>query len=124
MEGPRQVIIPEQRFLSCRECNFYNHTMLKSGFNPVYGHFCSNQNIPEEHKRLSMLNWYGNLMDDKTPEWCPFLIKKVVVEEPLTGCHAGKDGECNHPNCPQIRDNEPKTSGRSCPLANWDHEED
>lgn len=36
--------------------------------------------------------------------------------EPLTSCAADRDGECHHPDCPQIRDNEPDKSDRTCPL--------
>lgn len=32
------------------------------------------------------------------------------------GCHAGKDGECTWPGCPQNRDGEPAATGRHCPL--------
>ena len=40
----------------------------------------------------------------------------------LTHCQAARsDGECFHPDCPQIRDGEPRRSGRSCPLPSpWD----
>lgn len=31
-------------------------------------------------------------------------------------CHAGRDGDCIHKDCPQLRDKEPATSGRHCPL--------
>lgn len=31
-------------------------------------------------------------------------------------CHADRDGDCCHANCPQLRDNEPHTTGRHCPL--------
>jgi hypothetical protein len=31
-------------------------------------------------------------------------------------CHAHRDGECLWERCPQIRDGEPKASGRHCPL--------
>lgn len=34
----------------------------------------------------------------------------------ITICKAGQDGDCNHPLCPQIRDNEPETTGRHCPI--------
>lgn len=34
-------------------------------------------------------------------------------------CHAGSDGECVHAECPQLRDGEPKATGRHCPLDNW-----
>lgn len=35
--------------------------------------------------------------------------------EPMR-CHAGRDGDCTHPDCPQLRDGEPVRSGRDCPL--------
>lgn len=35
---------------------------------------------------------------------------------PLVHCAADKDGECRHKDCPQIRDDEPKRSGRHCPI--------
>jgi hypothetical protein len=35
---------------------------------------------------------------------------------PLTGCAAARDGDCTHPDCPQLRDNEPRATGRHCPL--------
>ena len=31
-------------------------------------------------------------------------------------CHGHKDGECHWEQCPQLRDSEPATTGRSCPL--------
>lgn len=37
----------------------------------------------------------------------------------LTDCAEGQDGECNHEMCPQIRDDEPKKTGRHCPLPNF-----
>jgi len=37
-------------------------------------------------------------------------------EAALTRCAAGRDGECGHKACPQLRDNEPAKSGRHCPL--------
>lgn len=42
-----------------------------------------------------------------------------VVDLPLEHCAAGRDGECNHRDCPQIRDNEPEHSGRHCPIDNY-----
>jgi len=43
--------------------------------------------------------------------------------EPLLRCAAATDGECSHPQCPQIRDNEPHKTGRHCPIDNWDEDE-
>jgi len=37
-------------------------------------------------------------------------------QQPLNGCAAGRDGDCTHSQCPQLRDREPATTGRSCPL--------
>ena len=41
---------------------------------------------------------------------------QVQAPAPLTDCAAARDGECHHKLCPQIRDREPETSGRHCPL--------
>lgn len=38
-------------------------------------------------------------------------------------CHAHSDGECFSKHCPQLRDGEPVTTGRSCPLPDWPDEE-
>lgn len=66
----------------------------------------------------------------------PVEIRAVLVEEvrmanatqvqdaPLEHCAAGKDGECYHRKCPQIRDNEPEKSGRHCPLDNRSDEDE
>ena len=37
-------------------------------------------------------------------------------------CHADRDGDCTSGRCPQLRDGEPKKSGRSCPLPDHDEE--
>lgn len=34
-------------------------------------------------------------------------------------CRANRDGECSADDCPQLRDYEPATSGRHCPLDHW-----
>lgn len=43
-------------------------------------------------------------------------------ERPLVRCAAGRDGECFHSQCPQLRDGEPVKSGRHCPLDVRDEE--
>lgn len=41
----------------------------------------------------------------------------VRFEPPFNGrCGAARDGDCSKSWCPQLRDGEPKTSGRHCPL--------
>jgi hypothetical protein len=42
---------------------------------------------------------------------------------PLTRCAAGRDGDCNHPQCPQARDGEPHKSQRHCPLDTLEDDE-
>ena len=39
-------------------------------------------------------------------------------------CHANRDGDCRHKSCPQNKDKEPATSGRSCPLSDYEDEAD
>jgi len=49
----------------------------------------------------------------------PFVARERDLEvhhdQPRT-CAAGKDGDCIHGGCPQLRDGEPGKSGRHCPL--------
>lgn len=44
----------------------------------------------------------------------------VAVIKPLERCASDNDGDCHHAQCPQHRDHEPETTGRSCPLYNWE----
>lgn len=39
-------------------------------------------------------------------------------------CHADSDGDCNYPDCPQIKDGEPQKTGRHCPLDNKSRDEE
>ena len=44
-------------------------------------------------------------------------VKRAMqLATPLTSCACDNDGECSHAQCPQLRDDEPARSGRSCPL--------
>lgn len=38
-------------------------------------------------------------------------------------CHGGRDGECIWRKCPQLRDDEPRATGRHCPLDVRDDDE-
>lgn len=44
-----------------------------------------------------------------------------MLEKPtVPKCNADNDGDCEWAECPQLRDGEPKTSGRHCPYdAEW-----
>lgn len=53
--------------------------------------------------------------------------REMLAAAPEVGsslrCAAARDGECNHAQCPQLRDGEPENSGRHCPIDNWDEED-
>lgn len=43
-------------------------------------------------------------------------------EDKLTNCCADRDGDCSAKGCPQLRDNEPYATGRSCPLPDYERD--
>lgn len=68
-EGPREVIIPEQKIISCSGCIHFSRNMVKSGFNPIYESKCNILSPPfgrriNEHPFLRYF-----VVDDE----CPFL---------------------------------------------------
>ncbi|WP_439572607.1 DUF5131 family protein [Phreatobacter sp.] len=80
--------------------------------------------------------WLGVTAEDRTraDERIPSLLAtpaavRFVSAEPLLGvldlqrfmerCHASRDGECFAASCPQLRDGEPRRSGRHCPIDTW-----
>jgi hypothetical protein len=72
MNGPLNKTIPEQKYLSCSYCTHYSHQMMKSGFNPIFAHICNHPDLDAIHR---FTGFRGNLNEDRTPDWCPFLIK-------------------------------------------------
>lgn len=75
-EGPKEIVIPQQRFLSCYGCDFHKSKLWVSGRNPKYVHNCEH---PDFWIKPSQL---GNLHPDdddqiKTPIDCPFRKKEV-----------------------------------------------
>ena len=85
--------------------------------------------------------WLGVSVEDQetADQRVPVLLQceavlHYVSAEPLLGhiewghsihhCHAGRDGECYWPSCPQTRDNEPHKTGRSCPYNDWETDEE
>ena len=61
----------------------------------------------------------------KQPEW-PTIVWHIRAFSPqlnLPRCHAASDGECTWKHCPQLREGEPKKTGRHCPLDWLDEEE-
>jgi len=57
-------------------------------------------------------NWQAGLDCSK----CKANDRRRAARATANGCHAGKDGDCIHAACPQLRDGEPHATGRHCPL--------
>lgn len=74
-EGPKEIVIPEQRFMSCYGCNFFKQQLVVSGRNPEY---CANCHHPE-FKGAKANNFHGNLTRGKDDHiiaprgLCPFI---------------------------------------------------
>ena len=77
-EGPKQIVIPEQKFLSCSKCKYFERKLMKSGKHP---HFRINCN----HTDAQLPGLFcGNLTENtvgvvETPNWCPFLKNQSTV---------------------------------------------
>lgn len=69
-EGPQEVTIPASTYNSCRGCKFYDYGMIKSGMHPLYRSVCTHTQAPP---CSGIMFGIGNLFDDNTPEWCPYL---------------------------------------------------
>lgn len=65
-------------------------------------------------RRLKALEKAGKV--ERAPS--SYAVQICWRARPLTNCAAGRDGECGHALCPQLRDNEPRATGRHCPLDN------
>ena len=50
---------------------------------------------------------------------CEPLLGAVDLQRWLERCHGASDGDCFYSRCPQLRDDEPKRTGRHCPLDSW-----
>ena len=50
---------------------------------------------------------------DKPPKQVDIEDSIAEIKKELTHCRAGRDEDCYHPQCPQVRDNEPHATGRS-----------
>lgn len=61
--------------------------------------------------------WVCPCENDGTPvPWPDSMEETPHLHPPLTNCASDDDGDCIHAECPQLRDGEPKRSGRHCPL--------
>lgn len=65
-------------------------------------------------------------LDIRGPEEKQRMMEAVrrMEEESAGRCHADSDGHCTWEGCPQRRDNEPKATGRSCPMPGAFPEDD
>lgn len=102
--------------------------------------------FPEHVKRMVPIDYVAelagsierrrNLVDAPLPRDAEFALERAAItldkvgetnahaqvvdvlarHMPLTRCAAGMDGDCAHPQCPQLRDLEPYNSSRHCPL--------
>jgi hypothetical protein len=72
--------------------------------------------IPVAFEEMST-NEKIDVLQRKINKW---MVETNAILEDMKNpvCHAGSDGDCTWEDCPQIRDGEPKKTGRSCPL--WD----
>ena len=68
----------------------------------------------------------GQQIKDAKKDWAKLtkekqlVLRGVVLEGSsdlrLKRCASDRDGDCVHAECPQLRDGQPKKSGRHCPL--------
>lgn len=75
-EGPKEIVIPEQRFLSCYGCDYHKSTLVKSGRDPQRAHNCEHPEFPQRASRF-----LGNLHENsdghvEPPIDCPFRKKE------------------------------------------------
>jgi len=81
------------------------------------------------HAISDVIDWDGERLGNKlTPFECQQAARAALVaaltEPPKPRqwpteskhCMSAMDGDCDWPHCPQIRDGEPKATGRDCPL--------
>ena|SRR5579863_1966413 len=80
-----------------------------------------------EDEQAVVLHWLVTLVLTHGSEWRTVARDEMTAmqervkaapknESPLKRCAAARDGDCDHAQCPQLRDGEPEKSGRHCPL--------
>jgi len=97
---------------------------------PGNGYCVQWDSLPRPADTKGVLEWFvtrhtrpnGIMQMRKFQKWAVDMVASQVASHdtqgstPLTRCAAGRDGECGHAQCPQLRDGEPAKSGRHCPL--------
>jgi hypothetical protein len=70
------------------------------------------EQVPEANRNL-MMSVCLRIQED---------IRAIEIKDDSTTeggelmCHANRDGDCSWKDCPQLRDGEPKKTGRHCPF--------
>ena len=92
-----------------------NHkNTLKTAWNDVTGDFIKTGKGSQEKYSENFEGIFGK-KEPKKP-WVYVAPASALKDVTLIRCASNRDGECHHKQCPQLRDNEPQASGRSCPL--------
>lgn len=80
IEGPSELVVPAQRYMSCKGCKYLKSQMIRSGRNPEHKNKCL---CPPNDKEYSVLYGPGKEIPKsydgyriETPEWCPILKTK------------------------------------------------
>ncbi|MCP3980775.1 MAG: hypothetical protein GY716_15845 [bacterium] len=58
----------------------------------------------------------GDIVQTAAGDMPQFTTEPTAVAVEPAYCQADEDGDCQAPGCPQLRDGEPRASGRDCPL--------
>ena len=70
-EGPSEIVIPEVRFWTCGKCHHFKSEIKPDGYHDK----CR---FPGEMKTIRFLDFKSGVPANanKTPTWCPVLIKE------------------------------------------------
>lgn len=73
---------------------------------------CDGSNVRQWRRRPRMV------AEMPPSQWEEIEQEGVATAPPVAeyqGCRSGRDGDCFWAECPQLRDNEPRATGRHCP---------
>lgn len=98
---------------------------FKNGWETIWGNKVVKE--PDEKTSIMFLKIHSDIESISERACAAFQrlgsSMKHTDDKLLTSCASHQDGDCHHKQCPQLRDNEPKTKGRSCPLYDWNDDE-
>lgn len=118
-----KVLAPENHRLSnimpsCPPCNIDKHRMSLEEWRKKLADGC---NVLRRHNPTYRHSLRFGLVSETGSSITFYFELDANKSRPLKGCAADRDGDCDHRDCPQLRDGEPAKTGRHCPL---DHRED